>query len=155
LADADFDATYKAISCDPAGTTGARSGRFRSGSEEGDMGDQRPLAIGRLWLAASALLVAAASPVLADPNCWTDVSPNECPDGGWHVLQFKNGCSGGEKSIDVCLRWTSGPSSGVVTRFASFANGGGIAEFHPGPCDNGVISYNYQYDGGSPDCPTQ
>ena len=45
-----------------------RSGRFGSGSEEGGMGNQRPLAFGRLWLAASALLAAAASPVLADPS---------------------------------------------------------------------------------------
>ena len=120
------------------------------------MGDRRPLGIERLRLAAaSALLAAAANPALAQQNCWTDVTPSNCQSGGWHVLQFKNGCSGGEKSIDVCLRWTSGPSSGVVTRFASFANGGGTAEIHPGPCDNGALSYNYKYDGGVPDCPQQ
>ena len=120
------------------------------------MGDQRPLATARLRLAAaSALLIAAAGPALADPNCWTDVTPDACPTGGWHVLQFKNGCGGGEKTINLCLKWTSGTSSGVVTRFASFANGGGIAEFHPGLCENGAVSYNYRYDGGVPDCPTQ
>jgi hypothetical protein len=120
------------------------------------MGDRRPLGIGRLRrAAASALLIAAASPTLADPNCWTDVTPDACPTGGWHVLQFKNGCGGGEKTINLCLKWTSGTSSGVVTRFASFANGGGIAEFHPGLCENGAVSYNYRYDGGVPDCPTQ
>ena len=120
------------------------------------MGDRRSLGIERLRLAAaSALLVAAANPALADQNCWTDVTPNECPNGGWHVLQFKNACGGGEKTINLCLKWTSGTSSGVVIRFASFANGGAIAEFHPGPCENGAVSYNFRYDGGVPDCPTQ
>ena len=120
------------------------------------MGVRRPLGKSRLSLAAAgALLVAAAGSAFADPNCWTDVTPNECPNGGWHVLQFKNGCSGGEKSINLCLKWTSGTSSGVVTRFASFANGGGVAEFHPGPCENGGVSYNWRYDGGVPDCPTK
>ena len=120
------------------------------------MGDRRPLSVGPLWLAAAgALALVAASPAVADPNCWTDVTPNECPNGGWHVLQFKNGCSGGEKSINLCLKWTSGTSSGVVTRFASFANDGAIAEFHPGPCGNGGVSYNWRYDGGVPDCPTK
>ncbi len=120
------------------------------------MDDRRPLANSRLRLAAaSALLLAAASPALADPNCWTDVTPKECVDGGWHLLQFKNGCGGGEKSINVCVRWTSGVSAGVVMRLGSFANGGGTAELHPGLCDNGVISYNWQYDDSVPDCPTQ
>ncbi len=120
------------------------------------MGDRRSLAIGRRRLAAaSVLLAAAASPAAADPNCWTDVTPKECPNGGWHVLQFKNGCGGGEKTIAICVRWTSGASMGVVTRFASFANGGGTAEFHPGLCDNGAISYNWQYDGSAPNCPPQ
>lgn len=120
------------------------------------MGDRRPLAIRRMRLAAaSALLLAAASPALADQNCWTDVTPSNCQSGGWHVLQFKNGCAGGEKTINVCLKWTSGVSVGMIARFASFANGGGMAEIHPGPCDNGALSYNYQYDGGVPDCPTK
>jgi hypothetical protein len=120
------------------------------------MGDRRPLATERLRLAAaSALLVAAANPALAQQNCWTDVTPSNCQSGGWHVLQFKNGCTGGEKTINVCLKWTSGVSAGVVARFASFANGGGTAEVHPGLCDNGALSYNYQYDGGVPDCPTK
>ena len=90
LADAKFAVTNWAIPCAASG---------------GGMGDRRPLAIGRLRLAAaSALLVAAASPALADPNCWTDVTPKECPNGGWHVLQFKNGCGGGEKTINVCAQ---------------------------------------------------
>jgi hypothetical protein len=109
--------------------------------------------MGRIRLAAaSALFVAAANPALAE-NCWTDVTPKDCVSGGWHVLQFKNGCGGGEKTINVCLKWTSGVEAGVVTRLAGFANGGGTAELHPGLCDNGVISYNYQYDGSVPDCP--
>ena len=120
------------------------------------MGDRRPLGTQRLRLAAaSALLVAAASPTLAEQNCWTDVTPSNCQSGGWHVLQFKNCCGVGEKTINVCLKWTSGVSAGVVARFASFANGGGTAEVHPGLCDNGALSYNYQYDGGVPNCPTK
>jgi hypothetical protein len=109
----------------------------------------------RIALPSASVAMLVVTSALAQENCWIDVTPNECPDGGWHVLKFKNGCSGGEKSVNVCLRWTSGVSSGVVTRFASFANGGGIAEFHPGPCENGAVSYNFRYDGGSPDCPTQ
>jgi hypothetical protein len=120
------------------------------------MGNRRCLAIGRLGLAAaSAWLIAAASPASAQQNCWTDVTPKDCPAGGWHVLQFKNGCGGGEKTINVCLKWTSGVSVGVVTRLVGFANGGGTAELHPGPCENGDISYDSRSDGSAPDCPTQ
>jgi len=118
------------------------------------MGDRRPLAVKRLASAAAGLLLAAAAPAAAQQqNCWTDVTPNECPTGGWHVLQFKNGCSGGERTINVCVKWTSGASQGLVARFFSFANGGGTAELHPGLCENGGISYNYLYNGDSPDCP--
>ena len=79
--------------------------------------------------AASALLVAAASPALAEPNCWTDVTPNECPNGGWHVLQFKNSCSGGEKTINLCLKWTSGDVVGgrhPLRQFRQRRRDGGI-----------------------------
>jgi hypothetical protein len=130
--------------------------RFLALERGGGMGDRRPRGKARLRLAAaSALLIAAASSALADPNCWTDATTSDCPSGGWHVLQFKNGCSGGEKTINVCVKWTSGTSNGLVARFFSFANGGAMAEFHPGLCENGGISYNWQYDGSVPNCPTQ
>ena len=80
-------------------------------------------------------------------------TPNECPNGGWHVLQFKNGCTGGEKTVNVCVKWTSGASNGLVARMFSFSNGGGVAELHPGLCENGAISYNWRNDGEVPDCP--
>jgi len=114
------------------------------------MGVRRRLRIAPRWAAVAMLM---AAPVSAQQSCWTDVTPNECPSGGWHVLQFKNGCSGGEQTVNVCVKWTSGASSGVVTRLFSFANGGGVAELHPGPCENGGLTYNFRYDGGLPDCP--
>jgi hypothetical protein len=81
------------------------------------MGDRRPLRIGHAWLAAAAAALAmVASPASAQQNCWTDATPNECPNGGWHVLQFKNGCTGGEKTVNVCVKWTSGASNGLVAR---------------------------------------
>jgi len=118
------------------------------------MGDRRPLQIRRLRLAAAtAAFAATAGPALAQQNCWTDTTSSECPSGGWHVLQFKNGCSGGERTVNVCVKWTSGVSNGLVARFFSFASGGGLAEVHPGLCDNGAISYNWRNDGDAPDCP--
>ena len=118
------------------------------------MGDRRPLRIGHAWLAAAAAALAmVASPASAQQNCWTDATPNDCPNGGWHVLQFKNGCTGGEKTVNVCVKWTSGASNGLVARMFSFSNGGGVAELHPGLCENGAISYNWRNDGEVPDCP--
>ena len=107
---------------------------------------------GRLWLVVAAAAIAGPA-VAQQNNCWTDATPNECPNEGWHVLRFKNGCSGGERTVNVCVKWTSGVSNGVVTRLFGFANGGGVAEIYPGLCDNGAISYNWQYDGSTPDCP--
>ena len=125
LAGADFAVTNWATPLAPTkeiDAAGRRGGSRAFGdlsservARGGGMGNRRPLAIRRFRLAAaSVLLPAVASPALAQQNCWTDVTPNNCQSGGWHVLQFKNGCSGGEKTINVCLKWTSGVSSGVV-----------------------------------------
>ena len=114
------------------------------------MAVRRRLRIAPVWGVAAMLM---GEPAAAQQTCWTDVTPSECSSGGWYVLQFKNGCSGGEQTVNVCVKWTSGASNGVVTRLFSFANGGGVAELHPGLCENGAISYNFRYDGSAPDCP--
>jgi len=106
----------------------------------------------RTAIAAGALVAAAASPAWA-VDCWSDATVSGCESGGWHLLQFKNGCEGGTRMINVCVKWTSGPSAGVVNSFANSAEGGGVAEIRPGMCDNGAISYTWRRDGAVPTCP--
>ena len=97
---------------------------------------------------------AAAGQQSAPQQCWTDVTTHGgCSSGDWHSLQFRNKCSGPERTVNVCVKWTSGRSSGVVNRLAASAAGGKVAEIKPGLCANGNISYNYRSDGDVPKCP--
>jgi len=103
-------------------------------------------------LAAAIVVAAGAAPVRAD-NCWSDVTTHGCVAGGWHLLQFRNNCAGGTRTINVCVKWTSGASAGVVNRLANSAAGGGVAQITPGMCANGDLSYTFRYDGSVPGCP--
>src|SRR5712691_4716588 len=87
------------------------------------------------WFSAADAQQAAAQ------QCWTDATTHGCTSGDWHRLQFRNNCSGGERTVNVCVKWTSGRSSGVVNRLAASAAGGKVAEITPGLCANGNMSY--------------
>ena len=121
------------------------------------MSDRRPLGVWRMRLAAaSALIVAAASPAVAQQKCWTDVTPNECPSGGWHVLQFKNSLQRRREDdqrlpqMDVRrIGGRGGPLSSVSPTAA------GRRRFTPARAKMARSHYNYQYDGSVPNCPTQ
>lgn len=104
------------------------------------------------WTAAAVILAAGVAPAWAE-NCWTDVTTHGCAAGGWHLLQFRNNCAGGTRLINVCVKWTSGASAGVVNRLANSTAGGGVAQIQPGMCDNGDISYTFRFDGSVPGCP--
>jgi len=105
------------------------------------------------WAAASLVVAAGAASAAWADDCWTDVTTHGCAAGGWHQLQFRNDCNGGTRLINVCVKWTSGASAGVVNRLAASAASGGVALIQPGMCDNGDISYTYRVDGSVPGCP--
>ena len=88
-------------------------------------------------------------------ECWEDVTTNGCEGGeggaDFHQIQLRNTCSGG--TVNVCVKWTSGDSAGVVNRFAGYAGAGEVATITPGMCQNGDLQYTYNTDGSVPDCP--
>ena len=99
-----------------------------------------------------ATLISASGAAFAQ-TCWTDVSAASCTgrEGQYfHVLQFKNNCSGGQRSIDVCVRWTGGPNTGVQY-FTGLARGGDIAFVTPGVCKT-RFRYNWNPDGSRTSC---
>ena len=105
------------------------------------------------WAASAVVLMAGAAPAWAQ-NCWTDVTTHGCANGGWHLLQFRNNCAGEARTMNVCVKWTSGPSAGVINRLASLPiGGGGVAQIQPGMCANGDLAYNWRSSGLVPDCP--
>lgn len=107
--------------------------------------------------AASVLMAALAVTALAGPaaaqNCWVDVTTHEaCKPTEYMSLQFKNICGGGQRTINTCVKWTSGPNSGVVNRLGAYASGGQVAVINPGLC-NGSLRYTWRRDGSVPNCP--
>lgn len=107
------------------------------------------VAASTLWMVMAALVTPAAA-----QNCWTDVTTHGCTSGNtWHILQFRNNCSGGQRTVNVCVKWTSGSAAGRVNRFGAYANGGQVAEVNPGLCSMGGLRYTYKYDGSVPNCP--
>ena len=112
---------------------------------------------GRLSVIVSAVVLLGGCigivPSVAAEDCWTDVTVSEpCGPKDWIQLQFKNSCTGGPHSVQVCVRWLTGPNAGVLNRLGSYANGGEVAVVTPGMCV-GKIRYNYNRDGSTPDCP--
>lgn len=104
-------------------------------------------------IALAAVAAVWADPTLAE-NCWSDVTVHGCAAGAWHTLQFRNNCAGGPRTVNVCVRWTSGTGAGQVNRLAGSAAGGQVVRMTPGLCSNGGIQYRYNLDGSVPSCPS-
>jgi hypothetical protein len=102
-------------------------------------------------LSASLLLAALAGAALAQ-ECWEDMTPAACPVGTAQILKFKNSCPG-TKTVNVCLKWTSGEQANTVKRFKSSAQKDKIAEINVGQCNSGQFNYTHNEDGSEPGCP--
>jgi hypothetical protein len=104
------------------------------------------------------ILVALCSAMSVVPstaqNCWADVSTHSgCRPGDAHRLQFRNNCAGGQRTVNVCVLWTTGSSSGQTNRHGAYATGGQVALITPGLCQNGDFRYTWRADGSPPACP--
>jgi len=98
--------------------------------------------------------VFAAQPLGTPPNCWTDVTVYQpCAPGIFHKLQFKNNCPGGQRYIQVAVKWITGNNAGQITGYGGNAIGGQVAEITPGLCSVGDIRYTYNSDGTTPNNP--
>lgn len=100
----------------------------------------------------SALLaVAFTTPALAQ-ECWEDTTPAACPVGTAQILKFRNSCPG-IKTMNICLKWTSGKQANTVKRFKASAATDRIAEINIGQCNSGQFNVTHNDDGSEPDCP--
>ncbi|HUZ34590.1 MAG TPA: hypothetical protein VMV19_21175 [Xanthobacteraceae bacterium] len=107
-----------------------------------------------LLVAGASLAFAAVVVPAAAQNCWTDVTvPQSCAPGVFHLLQFKNNCAGGQRTVNTCVKWITGTSAGLVNRLGGSAAGGQVATITPGLCTAGDIRYTYRADGAPPACP--
>lgn len=92
-----------------------------------------------------------ARPAAAE-DCWTDVTVNQpCGPNDWIQLQFKNTCTD-QQSVQVCIRWLTGPNAGTLNRLGAYADGGQVGVVTPGMCV-GKIRYTFNRDGSTPTCP--
>jgi hypothetical protein len=97
------------------------------------------------------LALAFTAPALAQ-ECWEDMTPAACPVGTAQIIKFKNSCAG-TKTVNICLKWTSGQQAGTVKRFRASATKDKIAEINVGPCNSGQFNYTHNEDGSEPSCP--
>jgi hypothetical protein len=104
-----------------------------------------------MMLSAALLSTAFAGPALAQ-ECWEDTTPAACPVGTAQILKFKNSCPG-TKTVNICLKWTSGTQAGTVKRFKASAPKDKIAEINIGQCNSGQFNYMHNEDGSEPGCP--
>jgi hypothetical protein len=108
----------------------------------------------RSLVASVALLTGTLAPAAKAEDCWSNVSGSSgCRAGDWHRLQFKNNCAGGQRTINICVLWTTGPNAGQRNRYGAYATGGQVAVITPGLCQNGSLRYHWRRDGNPPDCP--
>jgi hypothetical protein len=97
------------------------------------------------------LALAFTTPALAQ-ECWEDTTPAACPVGTAQILKFKNSCPG-TRTVNICLKWTSGQQANTVKRFKASAAKDKIAEINVGQCNSGQFNFTHNEDGSEPGCP--
>lgn len=86
-------------------------------------------------------------------DCWINVTPpQECNQFDFKVLQFKNSCPGGQRTITACVTILTGPIAGTRFPMARQAGYDEIAEFSIGKVCAWDIKYDWRADGSAPPC---